>query len=63
VPKFVPQRAPKGEDAYRSDHFSDTDVHEALRQFRINPEFRRYLGTPSDHVLIFDPIHGEMGVP
>jgi RHS repeat-associated protein len=62
-PKFVPQRAPRGEDGYKSNHFSDTDIHEAFRQFRINPEFRRYLGTPDNKVLMYEPGQGEVGVP
>jgi RHS repeat-associated protein len=52
---FTPVRATKSQDGYKSDHFSGTDTREAIRQFNQNPEFRRYLGTPSSQVLMYDP--------
>jgi hypothetical protein len=54
-PKFVPRASAQSSDGYKSDHFSGTDIREAIRQFNQNPEFRRYLGTPSNQVLMYDP--------
>ena len=54
-PTFIPRSAPQSSDGYKSDHFSGTDIREAIRQFNLNPDFRRYLGTPGNQVLMYDP--------
>jgi RHS repeat-associated protein len=58
--KFTPQATSQSSDDYRSDHFSRIDIREAIKQFKANPDFRRYLGTPSNQILMYDPRHGEI---